>query len=75
MELCHGRFMLDIRNRFFPQRLVEHWNRLPREWSWPQAVSLRELRHMVRIVGAVLCSAGLGAGLDLSGSLPAEDIL
>ncbi|KFZ51736.1 hypothetical protein N321_01481, partial [Antrostomus carolinensis] len=52
-KMWQGRVRLAMRKRFFRQRVVEHWNRLPREMVMAPSLTrfqkhlAKALRHVV----------------------------
>jgi len=50
-ELKHGKFCLNMRKNFFPLRVTEHWNRLPREVVESASLEIFKTR-----LDKVLCS-------------------
>ena len=68
-KLGQGRFRLDIRRKFFTQRMVTHWNRLPEEVV--DAPSLQAFK--ARLVVALGSLVWWLATLHIAGGLKLDD--
>jgi len=58
-KLRQRRFRLDIRRRFFTQRVVKHWNRLPKEAVDAPSMEAFKARLDVALGSLVCCLATL----------------
>ena len=67
-KLRQGRFSLDIRRKSFPQRVVTHWNRLPKEAVDAPSLEAFKARLDVALGSLVwwLVTLHIAGGLKLS---------
>ena len=68
-KLRQGRFRLDMRRKFFTQRVVTHWNRLPKEVVDAPSLEAFKARLDVALGSLVwwLATLHIAGGLKLDG--------
>ena len=68
-KLRQGRFRFDIRRKFFTQRVVTHWNRLPKEAVDAPSLEAFKARLDVALGSLVwwLATLHIAGGLELNG--------
>ena len=66
-KLSQGRFRLDIREKFFTQRVVTHWNRLPKEVVDAPSLEAFKVRLNVALGSLVwwLATLHIAGGCDI----------